>query len=332
MWFNNPGLDSKAHLLLISKIIGLIGLLLIVLNHGINTVYAHSMNGFDLSNSSIDSSKIFSGGPPRDGIPAIDKPKFIAVSEVNYLSSEDQVISFSHGKITRAYPLRILVWHEIVNDSIGDKAIAITYCPLCGTAMVFERNFSINNQQEIKSFGVSGLLYQSDVLMYDRQSESLWSQLAMQAISGPAKGSKLKWLASEQMSWYEWTQKYPDGQVLSLDTGFKRHYQGEAYKDYFASNRPMFPVPETRDELKLKSWVLGIIIDGQAKAYAMDDLAKNKHLKDKLGAKQISITYDPKSKYAQVKDATGESIPSVQVFWFAWQAFYPQTQVWKHPQ
>ena len=158
---------------------------------------SQSLNGFDLSNASIPRDDIFRGGPPRDGIPSIDDPRFVASSSVDYLDDGDIVIGFAQGGTARAYPTRILVWHEIVNDEVDGEPIAVTYCPLCGTAMVFRR--SVGGRQ--RTFGVSGLLYQSDVLMYDRESESLWSQLAMRAVAGPAEGTELEWLPSEHMTW-----------------------------------------------------------------------------------------------------------------------------------
>lgn len=282
-------------------------------------------NGFDLSKVSIDKDEIFFGGPPRDGIPSIDRPEFIIASKVDYLHDDDIVIGLVRGDTARAYPTRILVWHEIVNDVIGEDAVAVTYCPLCGTAMVFKRK--INGK--VRSFGVSGLLYRSDVLMYDRESESLWSQLAMKAVSGPAVGKELTWLPSEHITWKAWREKYPKGQVLSTNTGYHRNYGENAYASYFSSDKTMFPVPHTRKELPNKAWVLGVVIDGKAKAYPINDLPSNNAIKDKVGNKQVVVRYDAKKRFPQITGPKGEQIPSVMVFWFAWQAFYPETDLWK---
>ena len=283
------------------------------------------MNGFDLSNASIDKTEILSGGPGRDGIPSIDNPEFIPINEVDFLLDEDMVIGFVRGDIARAYPLRILVWHEIVNDSIDDDTIAVTYCPLCGTAMVFDRNIS----GKTRTFGVSGLLYRSDVLMYDRETESLWSQLGMRAVSGPSVGKKLRWLPSEQLTWKAWREKYPHGVVLSTETGHRRDYSGEAYAAYFASDEPMFPVPERRTELEDKALVIGVVINGKAKAYPVDLLPSGKSIQDRVGNTKIVVRYEEENKYAKVIGPEGRQIPSVQSFWFAWQAFYPETSLWE---
>lgn len=289
-----------------------------------NQVNATTRNGFDLSTTTIDREEILSGGPPKDGIPAIDKPQFIGVDRVNFLQDDDIVISVTHQGTTRAYPTRVVVWHEVVNDSIEDFHFVVTYCPLCGTAMVFDRK--IDNQ--VRSFGVSGLLYRSDVLLYDRATESLWSQLKLQAVSGALSGQQLIWRVSEHLTWESWREKYPDGQVLSTDTGYKRNYAAAAYQSYFASKKPMFPVPTTRSELAEKSWVIGVIDNGKAKAYPIDKLPKNKKLQDTFNGKTIHVSYNTQQKYPSIQSTQGEGIPSVLVFWFAWQAFYPDTELW----
>lgn len=287
----------------------------------LNNAQAKNINGFDLNHLSIDQSEVFSGGPGRDGIPSIDNPKFIKPIDVNFLHDDDMVISFTQGSITKAYPLRILIWHEITNDTINGKPITVTYCPLCGTGMVFDR--VINGQ--IKSFGVSGLLYRSDVLMYDRESMSLWSQLGMKGVSKEATGQKLNWLPSEQTTWKAWKKKHPNGRVLSTDTGYKRQYASQAYASYFASEHVMFPVPQFRKELEDKSKVIGIIIDGIAKAYPLKLLQQKQLIHDEIANQEISIAYNAQTKSTLVKNNINEAIPSVEAYWFAWQGFYPKT-------
>jgi Protein of unknown function (DUF3179) len=285
---------------------------------------AEKRNGFDLSNASIPVSEILGGGPPRDGIPSIDAPKFVRPDAANFLRDDDIVLSLTRGETTRAYPLRVLVWHEIVNDTLADEPVAVTYCPLCGTGMVFDRFVA----GKARMFGVSGLLFQSDVLMYDSQSESLWSQLKMEAVSGPDVGKKLRWLPSEHLTWKAWRAKHPGGEVLSTDTGHHRNYDGDAYADYFAREETMFPVPKKRAEFPNKTWVLGVIVGGKAKAYPVDKLPDGRAVKDTLGGEAVTVTFHRTERRPDVRDAAGKPLPSVMVFWFAWQAFYPQTAVW----
>lgn len=282
-------------------------------------------NGFDVSTATIPRDEIQSGGPPRDGIPSIDKPKFVPASAASFLQDNDDIVGLNVGAEPRAYPLRILVWHEIVNDLIGDQAVAVTYCPLCATVMVFEREVAGRKL----SFGVSGLLYNSDVLMYDRETESLWSQLAMKAVSGPLVGTELKWLAGEQMTWKAWRDRHPKTMVLSTNTGFDRAYFSEGpYAPYHQSPEAMFPVPFARQELPKKTLVLGVIAGKQAKAYPLTELSNQGMVTDQIGERTIHIQYNSEIRHAKVTDhKTGETIPSVQVYWFAWQAFYPETLV-----
>lgn len=290
-----------------------------------STGFSQAKNGFDLSNAVVPENEIILGGPPRDGIPSIDNPKFIPASAVTYLKDDDIVIGLVEGGQAQAYPHRILIWHEVVNDTFAGESVMVTYCPLCGTGMVFSREI----KGKERTFGVSGLLYQSDVLMYDRESESLWSQLGMKAISGPHVGTQLKWLRSEHMTWKAWRQKYPESQVLSTETGYQRDYGGSAYNSYFKSEKTMFPVPHTRKELPNKEWVIGVIINGQASAYPISDLPSGDELTDTVGGETISVSYNAKRKHPVVTGSEGRHIPSVLVFWFAWQAFYPETELWR---
>ncbi|MFZ0789299.1 MAG: DUF3179 domain-containing protein, partial [Chromatiaceae bacterium] len=171
-------------------------------------------NGFDLVGALVPVSAILPGGPERDGIPAIDRPRFLPADEAPEVRTGDRVLGLRLDGQARAYPIAILNWHEIVNDRFGDLPVAVTYCPLCGTGMAFRAEAGGKPLQ----FGVSGLLYNSDVLLYDRQSESLWSQIDRRAISGPHKGERLEALPLEHTTWGDWQQRHPDTLVLSRDT------------------------------------------------------------------------------------------------------------------
>ncbi|MEK7684917.1 MAG: DUF3179 domain-containing protein [Verrucomicrobiota bacterium] len=276
-----------------------------------------ALNGFNVSNATIPTSELLSGGPGRDGIPSIDKPKFVRPSAANFLLPNDLVVSVTLGGQTRAYPLRIFVRHEIVNDVLAGLPIAVTYCPLCGTAMVFHRQVA----ERTLSFGVSGLLHNSGVLMYDRQTGSLWSQLAMKAVSGPQVNTELEWLPSEHLTWAAWKEKYPHGEVLSTQTGAQRNYSGTAYAGYEQSPETMFRVPTYRTELPKKEWVVGLIIDGIARAYPLKSLPPGQTVRDEINSAALEITFHPASQLAEVRRAgSGELLPSVKVYWFAWQA------------
>lgn len=281
------------------------------------------LNGFDLEKRSIPLEEIRRGGPPRDGIPSIDDPKFVSPDTVDFLMPGDRLISVTHQGEARAYPIRILDYHEVVNDAIGDFAFVVTYCPLCGTGMVFDRTIG----KEPVEFGVSGLLYQSDVLLYDRRTESLWSQIGRKAVAGPLTGFKLTWIAAAQTTWADWRKEHPDGKVLSADTGFRRNYSRAPYQGYEATSQLYFPVPIHNRALENKKWVWGLEVVGEAMAYPENALEDGVEITDTVGGRVVVIRRQGGGVEAVGED--GEPIPVVRSFWFAWQAFHPETGLWK---
>ena len=234
----------------------------------------NSYNGFDVENSIIPKEEILSGGPPKDGIPAIINPKFESASKVNWLKDGDLVAGVNIGGIKKAFPVKILVWHELANDNIGNTHYLVTYCPLCGSILVFSRN--INNK--IFTFGVSGLLYQSDVLFYDHQTESLWSQLKMKSISGKMINKDLELLPYTFSTWKDWVSDNPNTLVLSKDTGFKRNYDLDPYSSYYSSKNLYFPVNRKSDKFHPKEKVLVITSGDLSKAYPFSYLKKIKQI------------------------------------------------------
>ncbi len=173
--------------------------------------------------------QIVSGGPPPDGIPSIDSPKFLSVVDASkFLKDSDLVVGLTVNGQTKAYPLLILVWHEIVNDNVGGLPVAVTYCPLCFTAQVFNRTISGHVAVE---FGTSGKLYNNNLVMYDRLSGSLWSQALGEGIVGTHAGESLKRIPFDLAYWKDWKQLYPNSMVLSTDTGFTRPYGVDPYGD-----------------------------------------------------------------------------------------------------
>lgn len=287
---------------------------------------AHSAsvkNGFLLDEPLIPENEILSGGVPRDGIPAIRNPRFVAAATVDFLDARDRVLGLTMNGVTRAYPIKILNFHEIVNDYLGEP-IVITFCPLCGTGIAFRG--SIGGAQY--TFGVSGLLYNSDVLMYDHQTESLWSQIAARAVSGELKGTGLERVAVAHTSWKDWQQRHPGTEVLSIDTGFRRDYYHSPYSDYVLSNRIMFPVAHHDDRLASKELVIGLEIDGQFKAYPLALLpSSDDRIADRHADTDVFVEYDRDALTGRVVDSAGKEIPTFLAFWFAWAAFHPQTEV-----
>ena len=287
--------------------------------------YSLELNGFKIVDPLIPADQIKSGGPPRDGIPSIDKPKFVPVSGADFMSMSDKVMGVNYNGEIRAYPVKILNWHEIVNDRFGNKSVVITYCPLCGSGVVFEAKINGENLR----FGVSGLLYNSDVLLYDRKTGSLWSQLKESAVNGPMKGTKLKKIPAVYMTWEDWIDNYPDSWVLSVDTGFGRNYERNPYFGYESSPGIWFDVEHTSDKLFSKEPVYGIVLDNSAKAYPLSYLNKEERgfFSDTFKGRSIQIKRVAKDSYI-FSDEKGSVIPAVQAFWFAWYTFYPDTDIY----
>lgn len=292
------------------------------------TAAAAQSNGFDLSNSSLPREQIIHGGPPRDGIPAISDPKLVRAAEAAYLEPMDRVVGIELDGEARAYPVPILNWHEIVNDQIGDRRVAITYCPLCGTAVAFDS--TIDGQAT--DFGVSGLLYNSDVLLYDRATESLWSQILAESVAGRRVGMKLKPLPISHTTWRDWSAMHPDTLVLSDDTGYFRDYSRDPYAGYLTSRHTYFAVNnEAPDNYHPKEIVVGLGVGGVYRAYPFIELERQgaRRFSDTINGTRFHFDWDSENRSVTVTDDAGEAVVSVQGFWFAWFAFHPDTEVYR---
>ena len=289
------------------------------------TPAAPSLNGFDLSDTLVPAREILRGGPPRDGIPALDAPRFLSAAEAaREVKDDDRVLGLALGGEAHAYPIAIMNWHEIVNDTIAGLPVVVTYCPLCGSGIAFERRIDGRTRR----FGVSGLLYNSDVLLYDRESESLWSQLLGRAVSGPMKGRRLVPIALEHTRWGRWRTGHPGTRVLSRRTGYDRDYDRDPYAGYRRSRRLVFPVAGTDRRYHPKETVVGLVIDGRARAWPFSELARvASPLRDRLAGRPLRVEFDVADGSARIVDGEGRRLAAVTAFWFAWIAFHPDTEV-----
>ncbi len=189
----------------------------------------------DFSRALISYREVVAGGPPKDGIPAIDSPQFVSMSEAQrWMRADEAVLAVTVNNTTRIYPLQILMWHEIVNDEVGGKPLAVTYCPLCNTGVVFERTFD----NQVLDFGVSGRLIYSNMLMYDRQTETWWIQATGRGVAGRYAGQQLAFVPSMLISWSEAESGFADAEVLSFETGYRRDYGRNPYVGYDSSTSP----------------------------------------------------------------------------------------------
>jgi hypothetical protein len=310
-----------------TRILALVGILLAV------AVYKYAAsagpsNGFDLSNSTLPRAEILHGGPPRDGIPALSDPEMIAPAAAAYLKPADRVIGLRLQGQARAYPIAILNWHEIVNDEIEGQRFAVTYCPLCGTAVAFDSTID----GITTDFGVSGLLYNSDVLLYDRDTESLWSQILGKSISGKRVGTQLKSIPVSHTTWGDWRARHPQTLVMSDDTGHSRDYQRDPYAGYETSRHTYFAVNnEAPDNYHPKEIVLGLGVDGVYKAYPFIELDRQgkPRFSDTVNGASFNFSWDTQHRSLTITDASGGEVAGIQGYWFAWFAFHPDTEVFK---
>ncbi|MGD8330703.1 MAG: DUF3179 domain-containing protein [Acidobacteriota bacterium] len=325
--------------------------------------------------STLDYLEIQWGGVPPEGIPSLDDPAVIAAAAADYLSADELVFGVAlspEGPATgaaveaRAYPLRVLDWHEMTNDVVAGIPVALSYCTLCGSAILFDRRAA----GRTLTFATSGLLYRSNKLMFDRQTRTLWSNLTGAPVQGALVGSgaELRVLPVEVTTWSDWRARHPATTVLSLETGYQRDYSpGAAYGEYFASEDLMFPVGGQDDRLAPKAWVFGLRFDDAATAFELRALQEvgllNTHVGERavvlvVGAGRAVRAYErAELTFARAPGVAGEStlraddgsdwritdvglqrvggtgfrvrLPGHLAYWFGWYAFFPQTELWR---
>jgi len=274
----------------------------------------------------VDPSKILSGGPPKDGIPSVDNPKFVSVSEADRLIRDDElVLAIDYKGVKRVYPFQILVWHEIVNDTIAGDPILVTYCPLCGSGIAYLRELD----GEAVEFGTTGRLYNSNLVMYDRKTDTWWTQIDGKAIVGELTGRELTEVSIDTVTWREWKSVHPDSEVLSQDTGFSRPYGRDPYGTYYEDSFLMFPVENEDQRIHPKTVIFGIEIDGVYKAYKEEDVIRKGTFEDSIAGVRILVTRDAAGIVIFTNLDSGREIVKERDFWFAWYAFHPDTLVYE---
>jgi hypothetical protein len=247
----------------------------------------------DFSRHTVPLDEIVSGGPPKDGIPAIDDPRFVSVSEADrFLEDREPVVLLTIAGAVRAYPLQILIWHEIVNDTVNGTPVAVTYCPLCNTALAFDRRLD----GRVLDFGTTGRLRHSDLVMYDRQTESWWQQATGEAIVGELAGRRLDFIPAPLISWKQFKRTYPEAPVLSRDTGYRRDYGRNPYVRYDdrgGSPWPSFFRRQTDGGLPAMERVVSVLVDGRAAAYSFEHLADVGVVNDRVADQPLAIFWAP---------------------------------------
>ncbi len=272
----------------------------------------------------VDPRKILSGGPPKDGIPSIDHPKFVSVSEADrWIGDNELILAIIYEGVKRVYPFQIVVWHEIVNDTIAGDPLLITYCPLCGSGIAYLREID----GEPVEFGTTGRLYNSNLVMYDRKTETWWTQIDGKAIVGELTGRELTEVSIDTVSWGEWKTVHPNSAVLSQNTGFSRPYGRDPYGSYYVDSYLMFPVENDDARIHPKTVVFGIEISGTYKAYKEDDVKRLGTFEDRVAGVRIRVERDSAGVVSFLNLDSGAEIVKERDFWFAWYAFHPDTLV-----
>ncbi len=249
----------------------------------------------NFSKSNIDYSELISGGPPKDGIPAILSPEFEKPGEAAaWLDEKEPLILVDIGHTAKGYPLQILIWHELVNDKIGTTPVLVSFCPLCYSTIVFDRRIDGNELY----FGVSGLLRKSDLVMYDFQTESFWQQFTGEAIAGDFTGRQLTVLKSQLISFEDFWNNYPDGFILSKNTGYKRDYGSNPYLGYDSpAQKPFMFNGEYKKDIPPNEKVIGVKIGDSAKAYPYSISMEEKVINDSLNGKNF-VVFHKKGTYS----------------------------------
>jgi len=291
----------------------------------------------DFSRRSVPFDEFLSGGPPKDGIPALDAPRFAPVSATTFLESREPVIELTVDGETRAYPLQILIWHEIVNDELGGIPVAVTFCPLCNTAIAFDRR--VNGRT--LDFGTTGKLRHSDLVMYDRQTESWWQQFGGEALVGRYTGTRLERLPARIVAWADFARSHPRARVLTRETGFDRSYGDNPYEGYDdVDSPPIFAVPED-DRLPPKERVVYVERGKESVAVPYLTLARKRVVRLELGGSELVFRW--RGGVASALDAgeiasgrdvgaadvteNGRSVLFSEPFWFALAGFDPDLPI-----
>jgi hypothetical protein len=290
----------------------------------------------------VDPNKIKGGGPGKGaigktgisatGIPALAEKniKFVSVAEADeWIQDNELVLALIYKNVKRVYPLQILVWHEIANDVVAGDNLIITYCPLCGSGIAYKPVIEVNGEKKVSRFGTSGKLYQSNLIMYDEETNTYWQQIDGKAIYGELTGQELEEVSIDTVVWKDWKTVHPDSEVLSQDTGINRNYGKDPYGSYYEDSFLIFPVENENNIIHPKTIIFGIEVDGQYKAYKEEDLVVLGTIEDVVNNVSIKLERDNVGIVSVTNIESGEEIIKERDMWFAWYAFHPETSLYE---
>jgi hypothetical protein len=283
-------------------------------------------NGFDLAGAAVPREAILAGGPPRDGIPRVDEPRFASLETATWVAATSIVLGVEIAGDARAYPVHLLEYHQVVNDVVGGVPVVVTYDPIAGVPRVYRRELG----GRLLRFGVSGLIYNANFLLYDLETESLWSQFLGRAIAGGLAGRVLARVAVRQEPLGAWAGRHPGTRVLERPLPERIDYRYSPYEVHWISEKIPFPVAARDDRFHPKELVVGVVVAGRGRAYLGSALtAAGGHAEDEIAGRRIRIDYD--TNLAAFRWDAPADAEVTEAYWFAWKAFHPETEVWGSP-
>ncbi len=282
-----------------------------------------SKNGFSLAAARVPAAEIVEGGPKRDGIKSVDTPGFAAPEEASWVAPQNPVLGVAIGEAAHAYPVHVMDYHQVVNDELGGKPVVVTYDPLAGVPRAFEARVDDRSLR----FGVSGLIYNHNFLLYDRETESLWLQFTGEAIAGPLAGKRLTPVRIRQERFSTWLSRHPRTGVLERPFPKRIDYRFTPFKAYIVEDKALFPVKARDTRYHAKEMVLGVVVDGRSYAYLGSRVtAAGGEVEEEIGGRKIHVAYD--TEEAVFMWDVPEDVEAIEAYWLAWKAFHPDTRVW----
>ena len=284
---------------------------------------------FNLGNLTVPRDQILRGRQPKDGIKSLTNPRTSPTATASFLKPDDRVVGVTVDGMSCAYPIAVLNWHEVINDHLSQTDLAITYCSLCDSVTVVDRQLDGKTYE----FGLSCLIYQSNMLLYDRTDQALWSQLTSSAISGPQAGRALRQIESWELTTFgAWRAAHPGSTVVSFETGYQNPYDSNPHRGYFATDEldARFQSLPIDTRLRHKARIIGVKSGETVRAYPIDVLEKagQTTVRDRIGGEAVELAIDAASGTVRVEHAPKAALV-VHTFWFAWVARFPETEVYR---
>jgi hypothetical protein len=283
------------------------------------------VGGFRLEGLRVPAEHVQPGGPKRDEIQSVDAPRFASLEEATWVLAENPVLGVSLGGETHVYPVHLIERHQIVNDVLGGTPIAVTFDPLAGVPRAYERTLD----GKVLEFGVAGLLWNANFLMYDRGGESLWSQFRGDAVAGPSAGKRLRSVVVRQETLAAWLERHPDSKVLAPPSE-RLDYRYSPFTSYWLANRVPSRVDAQDERFHAKEVVVGVERAGKRRAYLGSLVTEaGGRVEDDFHGRRIRLSYS--SRDATFRWDVPADVDVTEAYWFAWKAFHPDTEIWHDP-